>query len=91
MYVHAMMYEYGILLRCFLVWESKSQTAAEEYWEAESFISTGDDEWRRFAGDFLFLSEDILSGLTPLENKLCGGRCVIGRFCRCREINTVGE
>ena len=41
-----MMYEYGMLLQYFLVWESKSRTAAEEYWEDESFISAGGDEWR---------------------------------------------
>ena len=58
-----MMYEYGMLLRCFLVWESKSYTVAEDSWEAESFISAGDDERRLFARDLLFLSEDILSGI----------------------------
>ena len=36
MYAHAMMYEYGMLLRYFLVWENKSLTAIGEYWEAES-------------------------------------------------------
>ena len=40
-----MMYEYGMLLRYFLVWESESLTDAEEYWEAESFISAGDEEY----------------------------------------------
>ena len=45
MYVNAMMYENGMLLRYFLVWENKSLTVVEEYWEAESFISIGDDEW----------------------------------------------
>ena len=57
------MYDYGMLLWCFLVWESKSRTAAEEYKEVESFVSAEDDEWIWFAGDFLFLSEDILSGI----------------------------
>ena len=46
MYAHAMMYEYGMLLRYFLVGENKSRTAAEEYWEAEFFIPVGDGEWR---------------------------------------------
>ena len=55
-----MMYEYGMLSWYFLVWESKSQTAAEERWDAESFISTEDDEWRWFSEDFLFLFENNL-------------------------------
>ena len=49
-----MMYEYGMLFWYFLVGESKSRTAVEEYWDAESFVS---------AEDFLFLSEDILPGI----------------------------
>ena len=63
MCLHVMMYEYGMLLWRFLVWESKSQTAVEKYKEAESFISAGDDEWIWFSGDFLFLFEDVLSGI----------------------------
>ena len=58
-----MMYEYGMLLRCFPVWENKSQTTAGEYWEAESFISAEDDEGRWFVADSLFLFEDILLGI----------------------------
>ena len=50
-----------------LVWESKSRTTVGEYKEAESFISIGDDEWRQFAGDFLFLFEDIMSGIDFME------------------------
>ena len=41
-----MIYEYRVLLQHFLVGENKSLTAAGEYWEAESFVSVGDDEWR---------------------------------------------
>ena len=67
MYEHAVMYEYGMLLRYFLVWESKSWTAAEEYWETESFISTGNDEWRWFDGAFPFPFENILPGIDSVE------------------------
>ena len=42
MYAHAMMYEYGMLLRYFLVWENKSLTAAEEHREAESQTTVGE-------------------------------------------------
>ena len=58
-----MMYEHWMMLRIFLVWENKSLTAVGEYWEAESFIFAGDDEWKWFAGDFLFPFENILSGI----------------------------
>ena len=63
MYVHAMMYEYRMLLRYFPLWENKSLTADGEYKEAESFISDENDEWIWFSGDSLFLFEDILLGI----------------------------